>query len=56
MKVYKESDCASLPGRGGAEGSIPGIKSFNFFFQQASTVLLTLLFSTLILPLDRYKN
>ena len=40
----------------GGEGSIPGIKSFNFFFQQASTVLLTLLFSTLILPLDRYKN
>ena len=54
MKVYKESDCVSLPG--GGEGSIPGIKSFNFFFQQASTVLLTLLFSTLILPLDRYKN
>ena len=46
-----------LLSRGGGEGSILLHQVIEIFFQQASTVLLThLLFSTLILPLDIYKN
>ena len=52
MKVYKESGCTA-----------PVMKLFrefqviDIFYQQASTVLLThLLFSTLILPVVKYKN
>ena len=56
MKVYKESDCASFPGGGGGGGGHSRHQVIEIFFQEASTALLTLLFSTLILPLDRYKN